>query len=350
MLDTRTTIRNFLDLQFDLEALIRGVHDLEDDGTIVTIRWSDGSLDKVPTYKFYKAFVGSMYGLLTIGNVPLSYAYSGLNIDGKLSSKIVSAVTSEINFRNCNIKEVVAQYVILNKDVQVTSLDEIAELDTKVLNVQKDARIGKIYPDVLSARTMDTTGGVCTVETVKANNTSRAPMDSYLYWPRMAAFRSLLVIDGPMKTYDASISDRSMESIYVYAPYVSSGTATMQVAGSNEVPEGEYPRYSVTNLSLLYPYKSFGRVSSTELKLEMLAPRDEDQHKVVTVRNVSDNEVTACNVWTFSQDSYEGQTRTRVTSISTVTIPAYSAIDFIFFFTYSNDVLYAYMLPTKALT
>lgn len=350
MLDTRTTIRSFLDLQFDLEALIRGVRDLEDDGTIVTIRWSDGSLDKVPTYKFYKAFVGSIYGLLTIGNIPLSYAYSGLNIDGKLSSKIVSAVTSEINFRNCNIKEVVADYVTLNKEVQVTSLDDVEEIDTKVLNVHTDAQIGKIYPDVLSAKTMDTTGGVFTVEAVKANNTSRTPMDSYLYWPRMASFKPLLVIDGPMKTYDASISDRSMESIYVYAPYVSGGTATMQVAGRNEVPEGEYPRYSVTNLALLYPYKSFGRVSSTELKLEMLSPRDVDQHKVVTVRNVSANDITACNVWTFSQDSYGGNPRVQVSAISHVTIPAYSAIDFIFFFTYSNDVLYAYMLPTKALT
>lgn len=358
MLDTRTTIRNFRDLQFNLRVLLTGIRALEQGDTLVTLKWADGSVDKVPSYGMLIKYLGSAFRTLQLGatdNGATLTSDNGLHIDGKLAAKILSLVDASLVFRNCKIGSIQADVVKLGPGVIIRALESVVNLTASTLTSfsrpDSDVSYSQFSADVLSVNRLDTSKGMHKVERVHSK-TGRIPMESYLTTMRDGAFRPILTLDGDMKTYDATIVTRTYNNITVYAPYIENGAPFTRfpiVAATSEVPEGEYARLSPVNLTLLYPYKMFGNTTSTMATLTMEAPREEDQYKVVTVRNVASHGIRACSVWTFNQDTYGGSRRVRIVPIRYVNIPPYSAIDFIFSFTYTNDALNAYMLPTKVL-
>lgn len=346
MLDTRTTIRNFRDLQFDLRCILDGIHSLENGSSVVELKWSDGSVDKVPSYELVQAYVQNAFNTIGLGNNQVS-SNNGIALDGKLSAKILSVIDTALTFRNCKIGSIKADIVKLGNLVKVSAIEHSGIIDTNVTTVTNPSKIDKFYSAVLSASTLDHSKGVHYVEHVHLN-TSSIPLDSYLTNLMSGQFKPLLVVDGYIKTYSDIVQVRTYEKLYVYAPYVINGASSEKQAGIYNIENGEYPRLSVVNLSLLYPYKSFGRVSNTYASLTFNTPRDEDQYKVVTIRNTAPNGLRACNVWSFCHET-NGQNSVRIVPGNYINIPPYSAIDFIFTFTYTNDALYVYMLPTKAL-
>ena len=104
MLDTRTTIRNVQDLRFDLRVLLEGIRALEQDDTLVTLKWADGSVDKVPSYGMLIKYLGSAFRTLQVGAPTATFTSDeGLHIDGKLAAKILSLVEASLMFRDCKI-------------------------------------------------------------------------------------------------------------------------------------------------------------------------------------------------------------------------------------------------------
>lgn len=352
MLDARTTIRNFRDLQFDLRVLLDGIRSLENGNSLVTLKWSDGSVDKIPTYEMLKDYLGNAFRTVLVGdpdNGASMVSDNGLVIGGKLASKITSLVDASIVFSNCTIGDIQAELVTLGQSVDVKSFGLVSILQSIVLTAYENLTFGRLETDKLNVNILDCSVGTHEVEHVYSD-TRRYPLDSYLSLLRSGEFHSHMVVDGFMKTYDPSTLAHTYTEVTVYAPYIEGGGPFTQFpvsAGTEEVPEGEYPRLGAVNLSLLYPYRQFGNTSNTRATLTYRAPREDDQYKVVTVRNVSQYGIRACNVWAFSQDTYSGVRRVRISPVNHVNLPPYSAIDFIFSFTYTNDTLNAYMLPTK---
>lgn len=357
MLYRGPSIRSFHDLQFDLRAMLRGLHSLEYDGSVVTFKWSDGSVDKVPTEGMVKDFTGNVYPSLLVGGtdngariVPNGY----LDISSPVSVLVDSITMDASTLDSCNIKQLVARVLVLGRGVKIVSLTSSGNLSAITIKVEDGNLVvsGECDTDVLVTRVLDTTKGTHTVAHV-VDVTQRVPASSYVTQvPQTDTFSSDIAIDGRMKTYYPGTSSKPYTEVYTYAPYVENGlpfTMFPVIAGRNDIPDGTYPKGSLPDLALLYPYKQFGHTTAATATLTYKAPASSMQYMVVSVRNVSYDTVRACNAWAFNQDTYAGARRVKVTPMNYVDVPPLSAIDFIFSFSYSSNSLYAYMLPTKVL-
>lgn len=354
MLYRGPSIRSFHDLQFDLRSLLHGIKDLEESGSVVTIKWANGAVDKVPTASFIRSFTGNTFPQLHVGPTESGATLTddnGLSVSTPVSLKMDTFTGDSVRLTGCSIASLVADVITLATGTRISSLSSSGKLSATTatamngdLNVEEDFNI-----DVLKSNVLDTSSGTHSVVRQHVI-TQYIAMSSYVTMFTLGKFTPSLVVDGRMKTYTATNINRNYEYLYTDAPYIENGRAISISSGRNEVPEAEYPKGSLPDLALLYPYKLFTRNSNTIATLTYKAPEANMQNMVVNVRNVTPDTIRACNVWTFNQDSYAGERRVKVTPISYVDIPPLSAIDYIFTFDYSSDALYAYMLPTKVLT
>lgn len=356
MLYRGPSIRSFHDLQFDLKAMLRGLRSLEYDGSVVTMQWADGSVDKVPTAGMVKDFTGNRFPSMLVGEPETGsrlVADEGLHISTPLSVKVDTITLPSAKITSSTIANIVAQVLVLGMSVKITNLTSSGSLSTVTIKCTDGNLVvtDSLGTDVLVTRVMDTSTGTHRVARQHVIS-QRIATSSYVNTFQSGRFSPDIVIDGRMQTYTAVDVSRPYEEIYTYAPYVVNGqpfTMFPVMAGRNDVPEKEYPRNSLPDLALLYPYKQFGKNSNTIASLTYKAPEADLQYRVVTVRNTSKDYVRACNVWTFNQDTYAGSRRVKVSPMHYVEIPPLSAIDYIFSFYYSSNSLYAYMLPTKVL-
>ena len=139
-----------------------------------------------------------------------------------------------------------------------------------------------------------------------------------------------------------------------------------------------FPELSPPGVSLLYPLKTTSIINVGHLGLRLLAPDASDREKIVNVQNPTGMHIVACNAWSFGVEtpvqpntastvagsivgvagsvtsSLAGETTettevdSRVGDIETlnvITIPPYSAIDFLFNWDIRGGRLEVYMLP-----
>lgn len=366
MIDSRTSIRPFLDLQHDLRCVVNGVKALESTIPVVTFRWSDGSTNKTPTFNMVRDFVGKIFKDIVVGNIPLSGMDSTiLRIDGALSAHISAYSANEATIRRCRIGDLTSGIVVLGDSVQIVGLTATGELKTQAFTTEEYHALN-LEVNTLGPATMDTTMGVHWITNNMRSSRlfNRTPDDSYAALAN-GVFRNILVIDGPMQTYRQvrlTYTELAVKVPFVYAGTTadaSQWTTTSFQLGTWGIPETTYNTDSPVSMALLYPYKNFNTgLDTTRATLEYLLPRDDDNYRVVTVHNVSGTPVKANNVWVFlsgREPKYQKPYAT-LNAMSEVTIPAYSTIDFIFSFTVipfdrnkNVGTLCAYMLPTKAL-
>ena len=72
MLNAHTAIRTFRELQFDVKAFLYALYDIypaegHEDKGVVEIKWSDGSVDVVPTFEFVRGMCNATLTLFLSG-------------------------------------------------------------------------------------------------------------------------------------------------------------------------------------------------------------------------------------------------------------------------------------------
>ena len=74
MLNAHTAIRTFRELQFDVRAFLYALYDIypaegHEDKGVVEIKWSDGSVDVVPTFEFVRGMCNATFLKVIVGGL-----------------------------------------------------------------------------------------------------------------------------------------------------------------------------------------------------------------------------------------------------------------------------------------
>lgn len=144
----------------------------------------------------------------------------------------------------------------------------------------------------------------------------------------------------------------------------------------------QFPEMSIPSFTMLYPLKTMQVIGIGHLGIKLLAPNASDKEKIVNVQNPTGMHVIACNAWSFGVESLvqpsvtstvvgsmvgvagsvsaaiAGETSAateesspvgEIEPLNTISIPPYSAIDFLFSWDIRGGRLEAYMLPMTSM-
>lgn len=398
LMNANTATRSFRELQFDLRAFLSAMLDIcpldsTESSAFVEIRWSDGSVDVVPTFAAISRIVGNLYPSLTVGDSARLYpstAQGGDNYRHDLTLFIASSGLS------CHIEEmgtpqdslVIVRGIIRNLSAEVVELAD--DIDVSSLKVTGILSAEECTADSVDARSLS----YDRVYVRDGLDLSRVRFGACLrfilggtdisvctYAPYMASGDLLgcYRITGRMR-YSVSVSEatrRVFESstphVYVDVPTVSFGSDGkpffdyVPTAGEDMPVDGITPFTDAgdASLMLLYPRKSvrYG-TSVSEAYIRAVAPTDSDADRIVQVCNVTDIPIRACNAWMFSTEAVGSDAPTvggmfsvqavsarrgTVSALNYVELPPYSSIDFLFKFDLAGASLRVYMMPMRHL-
>ena len=167
MLNAHTAIRSFRELQFDVKAFLYALYDIapaegHEDKGVVEIKWSDGSVDVVPTFEFVrgmcnatflKVIVGAVAELIPeITTIPIQggkYQKTTLNLDIegaplKANFPEIGDTFTDLQITDGTIVELVADSVDIPSDAIITKLEATEELSTYNADVSQVAEINEL--------------------------------------------------------------------------------------------------------------------------------------------------------------------------------------------------------------
>ena len=167
MLNAHTAIRSFRELQFDVKAFLYALYDIapaegHEDKGVVEIKWSDGSVDVVPTFEFVrgmcndtflKVMVGAVAELIPeITTIPIQggkYQKTTVKLDiegAPLKAKFseIGDMDTDLQIIDGTIVELSADSVELPSDAIITKLEATEELSTYNTNVSQEVSIGEL--------------------------------------------------------------------------------------------------------------------------------------------------------------------------------------------------------------
>jgi len=412
MINANTSTRTFRELQFDLHAFLVALYELfpvdgQDDKGLVEVKWSDGSVDVVPTFELIRGICDSSFGRLIIGDSAelVPGVLNGMPSDAtnyrdelyllinsvplKANMPSIGDASTDIEFVGGVIVSLVADTVSLPDGVTVSELTVTGNLSTGYCEVAENLESnGEFYAEDGKVSTLDVSGMDLTQPVrVYTPNSPIYDLSQYSYITDLSDIKGMYRVSGLFRygdTYDADTQRRFNEygaCVVVEVPVLSDIINGELVYDYMESPKENYPEdytrpfpaYSISNLVMLYPLKqtrSTNRYGTMYVRL--LPPSEEDIGKIINVRNVTDGYITVSNVWSFgmreytsvrkstsspawlealgiSRESRDISTVGDVTSLNTVTLPPYSSIDFLFGWDVRSGKLTAYMQPMTSL-
>lgn len=389
LLNAHTATRSFRELQFDLKSFLEAFAEIlpvdgpEIDG-IVEVRWADGSVDMVPTFKFISAIVLNRYPELLVGGsasiVPGTdriYSDDGTSYRDLLTLFIKKAGLSakirnlgrpydDLKFVKGVIRSIKADTVDLGWGVEMSSLSVRGVLSASVGVVDKgeftyvDTDMAKVN-DVCDLSSITYTGPIST-PFVYSHNLSSLNLSPNEYAKDRAW--GYCYVDGPVncgKSDDATIEayKRYDAKVFFEVP-VPNHTLFHQMfwryvnTSGEDIPlknDTEFSEDSVANLMLLYPKKQvmyYETYRKFDKHYRIVVPSADDENAIISIRNVTGGTIHACNAWRFgiaaAENSASGTAGT-ITPLSYVDLPPYSAVDFLLQSEIVGEQLQVYLLP-----
>lgn len=362
MLNAHTAIRTFRELQFDVKAFLYALYDLHpedssEDKGVVEIKWSDGSVDVVPTFEFVrgmcnatflKVIVGAVAELIPeITTIPIQggkYQKTTLNLDIegaplKANFPEIGDTFTDLQITDGTIVELVADSVDIPSDAIITKLEATEELSTYNANVSQVAETNTLNLEngIIQNRSDSPSINPLTVDlsqirwgaALKFPTRWNGSYDLSCYTQcQSRSVWGLYKVTGyfrydyngypeytrQFKTYHAGV----IVEIPVFKS-ISYGGSSGRGGGSYTniefetypMPKVDYPDYSMTeemaeseipNIVMLYPFKDtrtkdhwYGTCYMT-----LLEPTEEFQNRVFQVRNPTSKKLKLCNAWEFT--------------------------------------------------
>lgn len=420
LLNAHTATRSFRELQFDLKAFLEAfaeimpMDELADEG-LVEIKWADGSVDMVPTYKFITGIVHNRFPELLIGEqanlVPGSsrqpmqggkYYKNMLTLLIKkagLCARIseLGGPSEDLNFVKGVIRSLEANYVELGDGIEVSALKVIGTLTSDACYTDDgtfeyaESQQVKVA-DSCNLEKITYSGYLATPYTF-SHNLSILGLTPYDPDKDRACGYCYVTDTISMGYYDdesVKYLKRYRAKVYYEVPipnlqnwrritydyYRTKGESFPYVRDTRFAEDSE------TNLMLLYPKKqqiydaTNGRYDEC---FRLVRPSVYDKDAIISIRNLSNETIHACNAWRFDIDSIIGvvvgsaaiaaasaitqiatgattntssNTRTptgTITPLSYVDLPPFSAVDFLLQAETVGGRLQVYLLPMRML-
>ena len=448
MLNAHTAIRTFRELQFDVRAFLYALYDIypaegHEDKGVVEIKWSDGSVDVVPTFEFVrgmcnatflKVIVGGLAELIPeITTIPIQggkYQKTTLNLDIKgapLKANFpeIGDTDTDLTVDGGTIVKLVADTVELPYDAVISKVEATEELYSTNADATS-AEIGQLYLENGSILTRGDSpysypftldlSKVVWNQALQLGTRFRGSYDLSCYTQTQYSGNAVGLFKvtgyfrydtvgyaeyaGHFKRYHAGvIVEIPVFKSISYGGSARGGSYTNIEFETYPMPKVNYPNYSMTeempaseipNIVMLYPFKEtrtkdhwYGTCYMT-----LREPTEDEQDRIVTVRNPTSKTLKLCNAWSFSTADKKRKT-TRggsnwisstvkaatdiaigfssplvgaviggastatqddtvygsVEDLNYIEIPPFSAIDFLFQWEIKGGLLYAYMLP-----
>lgn len=362
MLNAHTAIRTFRELQFDVKAFLYALYDLHpedssEDKGVVEIKWSDGSVDVVPTYEFVrglcnetflKVLVGGVAELIPeITTIPIQggkYQKTTFNLDiqgAPLKAKFpeVGDMFTNLDVIGGTIVKLVADTVSLPSDAIITKLEATEDLSTDNAVVSTTAETDSLYIENGNIQTRSDSPSINPLEVdlsqirwdvaLKHPTRWNGSYDLSVYTQcQSRSVWGLYKVTGYFR-YDYTGYDEYKRHFKTYHAGVivqipvfksiSYGGSSGRGGGSYTniefetypMPKVDYPDYSMTeemaeseipNIVMLYPFKD----TSTKdhwygtCYVTLLEPTEEHQNRVFQVRNPTSKKLKLCNAWAFT--------------------------------------------------
>lgn len=413
MINAHTATRSFRELKYDLQAALLALRDIcppEGEGVLglVEVKWSDGSVDLVPTYALINNIVQKYFPSLMVGRASLiptsrSVSFQGGKYIRKVFELLIrnlplSAAVEEMGsteddlvFEHCVIEELVAESVVIPPEAQIVSLTVREHMSVDycyaghLLKVEGQLSTPSMYGPIMDFSKvvidapMKCMGMAADVSTV-------GEMPIYVSGPK---FADVLKFSGMPRIRNSNID--SLSRLYqqnnaivgVEIPYYQLESFTRVATGYMRTPDRALPTDLTSPLdaddpvvlTALYPKKQSTMLDNYKgMVIRMVAPILEEKNTIVRVRNIAPYTIRACNAWMFTrslvQPVIQAATSTAsnvgsyivgagiataateiyrgsIAPLSYVSLPPFSAVDFLFTYDFSGTSLCAYMLPMK---
>lgn len=369
MLNAHTAIRSFRELQFDVKAFLYALYDIapaegHEDKGVVEIKWSDGSVDVVPTFEFVrgmcnatflKVIVGAVAELIPeITTIPIQggkYQKTTLNLDIegaplKANFPEIGDTFTDLQITDGTIVELVADSVDIPSDAIITKLEATEELSTYNANVSQVAETNTLNLEngIIQNRSDSPSINPLTVDLsqIRWNAALKFPtrwngsydLSCYTQCQSRSVW-GLYKVTGyfrydyngypeytrQFKTYHAGV----IVEIPVFKKISYGGSSGRGGGGYTNIefetyplPKVNYPDYSMTeemaetevpNIVMLYPFKDtrtkdhwYGTCYMT-----LLEPTEELANRIFQVRNPTSKKLKLCNAWAFTVAKKENE-------------------------------------------
>lgn len=442
MLNAHTATRTFREMQFDTKAFLKALYDVmpaegHEDKGLVEIKWADGSVDIVPTFELIRSICNSTYMQLLIGGVAeLIPEHTSVPVQNgkyyrdtmklliqsaplKAPMREIGSAEEDLQIIGGVINELVANDVTLPYDAEISRIEVNGSLTTSYCESDdshignmlcEDGHIKRFNDKVAKDPTLNLSNLRVSVPvqviaqyrngydlsqwTQIGLNTVIRPVyyvtgqfrfgeeQTEIDWYRLQLDGAGINVAIPILTASISFKDGvSLKSEYVRTEFT-------KFRANRKAP---LPLDSPPSITMLYPLKETKGYKNGHVKITLLPPTENDNNMVITVQNLAETPVTACNAWAFSKVSPKVTTTSRSTSFGSafglgvvgaaasigasvansasssssgsssddydgevealnyIRLPAYSAVDFLFKWSLkSKDRWEAYMLPMSS--
>lgn len=340
LLNAHTATRSFRELQFDLKAFLEAfaeimpLDELSDEG-LVEIKWADGSVDMVPTFKFITGIVHNRFPELLIGEtaelVPgkQNVAFLGgkyynqmLTLFFKkagLSARVrnLGGPDDDLKFVKGVIKSLEADTITLGDGIELSSLKVLGVLSAEVCTADESeftyveaertkvsdrCDLSKItYTGTLNtpytfshnisslnfapySYEKDRAWGYCYVNgTASCGNCDDSTIDAY------RRYRATVYFELPLPDYS--------KWRHTFWSYVK--TKGERIPLKNDT---KFDLDTDANLLMLYPKKQavyYENARKYDEYYRILPPSADDKDAIISIRNVSNETIHAVNAWRF---------------------------------------------------
>lgn len=382
LLNSNTAIRSFRELQYDLKELLRVVSAVNpeqgigtpDNDDIVIAKWSDGSVSMVVAFSVISAMVGNTFPSLNIAGNEFSPVMELVTISASGGKKEIPTLQVKtttglsirildmsndgdtVTFINSLISRISANYVTLSDDVLIYRLDMSGDVSAVTLKVLSDLIVrNDLATDRVIADTVDLSEADCGALDTVYIPTKVVYLSSIYHFSKsdmpfcdMGYILDNLYFNGDMPASDKYIEFKNV-SITVSAPS-QGGRSIVKPVNTIELSYSELyemlPLSSTASIVTLYPMKSVD-VDGSNFNIKLTYPTSETNYRLSRIENRSDKDIRLCNGWKFT--TAFDFLHTIVEPITYIVIPAYSAVDFVFYSEVTSTDITAFMMPTRRL-
>lgn len=402
LLNAHTTTRSFRELQFDLKAFLEAfskiipLDELSDEG-LVEIKWADGSVDMVPTFRFITEVVHNRFPELLIGeNAELISGKSNAAHGGTyytqmltlffkragLSARVRNLVGPEddLKFVKGVIRSITADTLTLGDGIMLSSLKVLGVLsaescsaDNSEFSYIESERVRVFDSCDLSKITY--TGNI-TIPFISSHNLSQleyVPYSnnndrawSYCYVNGTASCGNY--DDATIETYQryrAKVYFELPSPYYLDIQHIFWNYAQTLGESIPLTNDTKFAEYTDANILLLYPKKqriNYFLSNGYDKYFRVLPPSSDDNNAIISIRNISSDFIHAVNAWRFevnstpvdssasqSISSSTGKTGS-IVPLSYINLPPFSAVEFLLQHKIVGQSLQVYLLPMCALS
>lgn len=430
MLNAHTATRTFREMQFDTKAFLKALYDVmpaegHEDKGLVEIKWADGSVDIVPTFELIRSICNSTYMQLLIGGVAeLIPEHTTVPVQNgayyrdtmklliqsaplKAPMREIGSAEEDLQIIGGVIDELVANEVSLPYNAEISKIEVNGSLTTSYCESDdshignmlcEDGHIKRFNDSVVKDPTLNLSNLRVSVPVqVIAQYRNGYDLSQWTQIGLNTVIRPVYYVTGHFRFGEDQTAidwyrlQLDGAGINVAIPILSESASFKEgMTLTSEYARTEFTKFranrqaplpldSPPSITMLYPLKETKGYKNGHVQITLLPPTENDMDMVITVQNLAETPVTACNAWSFSKvspkvtpmsrntfftsafglgalgafvansassssssDDYDGE----VEALNYIRLPAYSAVDFLFKWSLkSKDRWEAYMLP-----